>query len=201
MFQYLVLLVIPLAIFGGGSYLKDTITGRTKPNKVSWLMWSIAPLIATFAALSKGVTWAVLPTFMSGFVPLCILTTSFFSKKSYWRLTAFDFLCGFFSVLALVLWLITKEANIAIIFAIASDGFASMPTIKKAWTNPETESWMPYLTGLIGATTSFAAVKLWAFPEYAFPTYLVFVDACLIFSICHRIILTKVFVMVGKNKV
>lgn len=185
MLEYLVLLVIPLAIYGVGSYIKDTITGRVRPNKVSWLMWSVAPLIATFAALSKGVTWAVLPVFMSGFGPLLILLVSFFSKKAYWKLTVFDYFCGFFSILALVLWLITKEANIAIIFAIISDGFAAVPTLRKAWTNPETESWMPYFTGLIGALTSFAAIKYWIFSEYAFASYLVFIDASLIFSILH----------------
>lgn len=200
MLEYLVLLTIPLAIYGGGTYLKNTITGRAKPNKVSWLMWSIAPLIATFAALSKGVTWAVLPVFMSGFVPLCILIASFFSRKAYWKLTSFDYFCGFFSALALVLWLITKEANIAIIFAIAGDGFASVPTLKKAWTNPETESVMPFVTGMASALTTFAAIKDWVFPQYAFATYLVVVDACIIFSIVGHKSLAK-FLVAGKDKV
>ena len=185
MLQYLVLLTIPLAIYGGGSYLRDTIIGRAKPNKVSWLLWSVAPLVATFAEISKGVTWAVLPVFMSGFVPLCIFITSLFSKKSYWKLTVFDYLCGFFSVLALTMWAVTKDANLAIIFAIASDGFAAMPTLKKAWINPETESGMPYITGLIGATTSFVAISSWVFPQYAYPIFLVFADSSLIFSIYH----------------
>jgi len=186
MIEYLVLLAVPLATYGVGIYIRDTITGRAKPNKVSWLMWSIAPLIATFAALSKGITWAVLPVFLSGFGPLCILVVSFFSKKSYWKLTASDYLCGFFSVIALILWAITKDANIAIIFAITSDGFAAVPTLKKAWTNPETEVVMPYVTGLIAALTSFAAIKYWIFSEYAFAMYLVFIDSCLIFSIYGR---------------
>lgn len=152
-------------------------------------MWSIAPLIATFAALSKGVTWAVLPVFMSGFGPLLIFIASFVNKKSYWKLTVFDYACGFFSVLALVLWLITKDANIAIIFAIASDGLAAIPTLGKAWTNPETETVWPYFTGLISALTGFAAIKYWMFSEYAFAVYLVVIDICLMFSIYGRRIL------------
>lgn len=198
MFQYLVLLVVPLATYGVGVYIKDTFTGRARPNKVSWLMWSIAPLIATFAALSKGVTWAVLPVFMSGFGPLCILIASFFSKKSYWKLTAFDYLCGFFSALALVLWLITKEANLAIIFAIISDGFAAVPTLRKSWTHPESESPMPYLTGFFAALTSFAAIKYWVFPEYAFATYIAFIDISLLFSIYGKRIF-KIFFNLVKS--
>lgn len=185
MLEYLVLLTLPIAVFGISVYLKDTITGEAKPNKISWLMWAVAPLIATVAALSKGVTWAVIPIFMSGFGPLCIFVASFFSKKAYWKLTHFDYLCGFFSVLALVLWAITKEANVAIIFAIISDAFAAVPTLKKIWTNPETEPVLPYWTGMISAVTTFAAIRYWVFPEYAFAVYLVFMYICLIFSLYY----------------
>ena len=186
MLQYLVLLSIPLGVYGVAAYIKDTIIGRVRPNKVTWLMWSIAPLIATFAAISKGVTLAVIPVFLAGFGPFCVLIASFFSKKSYWRLETFDYFCGFCSVLALILWFITKEANVAIVFSIISDGFAAVPTLKKAWTNPETESVVPYLMGLLGAIVTFAAIKYWIFSEYAFASYLIFIDICLIFSIYGR---------------
>jgi hypothetical protein len=200
MLEYLVLLVIPLGVCGIAIYIRDTITGRAKPNKVSWLMWSVAPFIATFAAVSKGVTWAALPIFMSGFGTFCVFAVSLFSKKSYWKLEPLDYLCGFFSLLALVLWSITKEANIAIIFSIISDGSATVPTLRKAWTNPETESGIPYITGLIGASTTFAAVKYWVFPEYAFATYVVIFEFCIIFAIYRRAI-GKIFLSAGKNKV
>ena len=154
---------------------------------------AIAPLIATFAGISKGVTWAVLPVFMSGFGPFCILVASFFSKKAYWKLTKFDYVCGLFSALALVLWLVTKEANVAIIFAIIADGLAAAPTLKKAWTNPETESVVQYSAGLVSALTSFTAINLWVFPEYAFPVYLVVMDILLIFSVCAKRIFANRF--------
>ena len=149
-------------------------------------MWAVAPLIATFAALSKGVTWAVLPVFMAGFGPICVLTASFFTKRSYWKLTLFDYLCGFFSALALILWAITKDANIAIIFAILSDCSAAIPTIKKAWTNPETESSSIYITRTISDLTGFAAIKYWIFSSYAFIVYLIFINSCILFSIYRR---------------
>jgi len=199
MLQYLVLVGVVFSLCGTIPYLINTIGGGTKPNKISWLMWAVAPLIATFAALSKGVTWAVVPVFMSGFGPLCVLVVSLFSKKAYWKLTVFDYFCGLFSVLALVLWLITKEANVAIIFAIISDLFAAIPTLKKAWIHPETETVTIYITGLISSLTSYAAVTNWIFPEYGFATYLVAVDAFLIFSIYGRRILVKSFLFAKKK--
>jgi hypothetical protein len=193
MLQYLVFLGAAVNIFGAFSYIKDTVRGQAKPNRVTWLMWSAAPLIATIAALSKGISLAVLPVFMAGFGPLLVLIASFVNPKSYWKLGTLDYTCGLFSVLALVLWGITKEANIAIIFAIASDGLAAVPTLIKAWKHPESESVVTYTTGLFNAITSFAAIKLWGFSELAFPIYLVIANSSLIFSVWHLNIFKKEF--------
>jgi len=189
--QYLVIIGALAQLFGCVSYIKDTLLGETKPNKISWLLWSVAPLIATFAALSDGVRWAVLPTFMAGFGPLLVFIASFMNKNAYWELSKFDYICGICSVLALILWGVTKEPVVAIVFSIASDGFAAVPTLIKAWKHPETESVAPYATGLFGAMTSFSAIKIWNFSSVAFPIYLVFIDIFLIFSVCQSKIFKK----------
>jgi len=114
MLQYIVLLGAVANLAGGFVYIKATLRGETKPNRVTWLIWSVAPLIATVAGLSDGVRWAVLPVFMSGFVPLLVFIVSFVNPKSYWKLEKFDYICGACSILALVLWGITKEPLVAI---------------------------------------------------------------------------------------
>lgn len=155
------------------------------------MLWSAAPMIATVAALSDGVRLAVLPVFMAGFGPLLVFISSFINKNSYWKLEKFDYICGICSVLALVLWAVTKEPIVAIVFSIASDGFAAVPTLTKAWKYPETESPGPFITGLLSSLTSFAAIKVWDFSSYAFPVYLVIINCFLLTSIYHRKIFGK----------
>jgi len=186
MLQYLVLVGAAVGLLAIFSYLKDTLRGKTKPNRITWLMWSLAPLIAAAAAFSDGVRWAASPVFMAGFCPLIIFFSSFINPNSYWKLEKFDYLCGFFSLLALIFWAITKNPVVAIIFSIASDGFASIPTIIKSWKHPETETGIVYIAGLFSALTSFAAVRVWVFPEYAFASYLVIVSSALIFAVYHK---------------
>jgi uncharacterized membrane protein HdeD (DUF308 family) len=149
-------------------------------------MWSIAPFIATAAALSNGVGWAVIPVFMSGFCPFLVFTASFFTKKAYWKPSSFDYICGSLSGLALVLWFITNDANLAIIFAIVSDALAAVPTLTKAWHNPETESAWPFIIGVFSPVTSFLAATTWAFSELAFPTYLIVINILLVFSMLRK---------------
>ncbi len=149
-------------------------------------MWAIAPLIAAAASFSSGVGWAVLPVFMAGFSPLMIFTASFFAKKAYWKLSTFDYFCGALSGLALVMWWLTKEPNVAIVFAIGSDALASIPTLKKSLTNPETESVWPFIVGVFGAASSLVVATFWTFSAYAFPIYLIVINIIILLTLYKR---------------
>lgn len=186
MFQYIVLIGAFVQLVGIFFYIRATVRGETKPNRVTWLMWSVAPLIGSVAAFSDGVRWAALPVFMSGFAPLLVFIASFVNPKSYWKLEKFDYICGALSVLALILWGITKEPLIAIIFSIASDGFAAVPTIIKSWKHPDSESVEAYTTGLFNSLTSFFALRTFGISELAFPIYLVLVNSSLIAAVYKR---------------
>ncbi|EKD25269.1 MAG: hypothetical protein ACD_80C00092G0013 [uncultured bacterium (gcode 4)] len=183
MIQYIVILWALVSLWWCFIYLKETIKGNTKPNRVTRLMRAIAPMIATWAALSDGIHRAALPVFMSWFGPFLIFLASFVNKKAYWKLEKFDYICGVSSALALLLWWITKEPVIAIIFAIISDAFAAIPTLIKWWKHPETETVQAFIGGLFSASTAFFALKVFSFTELAFPIYLVVMNILLISSI------------------
>ncbi|MGE0792577.1 MAG: hypothetical protein AB7V77_00170 [Candidatus Woesearchaeota archaeon] len=185
-FQYLVLLGALAQLVGITLYIKETVKGIVKPNRMTWLMWSIAPLIASTAAFVDGVTWAALPVFMAGFGPFLVFISSFLSKKAYWKLESVDYWFGAFSAIGLILWAITKEPSIAIIFAILADGFAALPTLTKAWKHPQTEHSSAFSTGLFSALTSFTAVKSWSFSEIAFPCYLILICSSILFAINRK---------------
>jgi hypothetical protein len=186
MLEYLVFVTALATLAAAFVYIRSMFKGGAKPNRVSWLMWSIAPFIATAAALSNGVGWAALPVFMAGFGPFLIFISSFVIKKSYWKLSSFDYVCGILSGLALILWYVTKDPNIAISFAIASDGLASVPTLTKAWAHPETESAWPFIIGIFNSLAAFGAFITWDFSEYAFPSYLIIINIILFLSVCNK---------------
>lgn len=173
MLQYIVIVGACLQIYGGTIYAIATAKGRARPNLVTFILWAAAPLIGSAAALVDGVTWATLPVFMAGFIPLSIVIVALLSHHPRWKLRKFDYVCGLFSVLALILWGITKEPAIAIIFAIISDLLAGIPTIIKTWQHPGTEVPGPYITALIASATAFFAMTTFTFTEIAFPIYLV----------------------------
>jgi hypothetical protein len=185
MFEFLVLIAASATLIAAIAYIRSMFKGQTKPNRVTWLMWTIAPFTAAFAAFSNGTTWAAVPVLMSGLSPLLILLASFLNKKAYWKLSKFDYACGALSALALVLWYITENPNVAIVFAIFSDALAATPTLRKAWQSPESESRWPFLVGVFSPITSFLVAPEWTFSEIAFPAYLIFINILLVFSVRH----------------
>jgi len=190
MLQYLVFLAAGAFLVSTYVYVRSMIKGRVKPNRVTWLMWSVAPMISFAAAVSSGVGLAAVPVFMAGFSPLLVFTASFAVKGAHWKLVKLDYACGILSALALVFWAATSDPDVAILFAILSDALASVPTIIKGWQHPETESPWPYLTGTFGGMTSFLAITAWTFSQYAFPAYLVVVGILLVVSIYQKRALT-----------
>lgn len=154
----------------------DTIKGRVKPNKVSWLLWSVAPLIAFVAMIKQGVGITALATFIVGFVPLVIFIASFFNKEAKWEIGKLDVICGILSVIGLTLWLVTKVGNIAIIFSILADGLAAVPTIVKSFHFPDTENSTIFFFGVINSIIALLAIVDWNFQSFGFPLYLLFVD-------------------------
>jgi len=185
--HWLVILSVFVAISGSAAYIKDTLKGKTKPNRVSWSMWALAPLISTGAALySHADIWATSRIFLAGFLPLIVFVASFINPKSYWKLTTFDLFCGICSVLALLLWLGIGSPQLAILFAVLGDGFACIPTIKKAWQNPETETGFTFLASFAAALLVIPSIPKWNIENSAFQIYLLIANALILFAIYRK---------------
>lgn len=186
MVQYLVFFGAAVNFAGSLAYIKKTFSGEVKPNRVTYFLWTISPFIATAAALADGVRWAVLPVFIAGFCPLLVLIVSFKNPNAYWRLRGFDYVCGLFSILALVFWWLTDNPSVAIAFSIISEIFAASPTLVKSWRYPETEWALAYVLSAFSAGTSFFVIKLYSFSEIAFPAYLVFINMLITIVIVRK---------------
>ena len=185
-----------IAAIGSLSYLIDTVKGRVKPNRISFLLWSLAPLIAFFAEIKQGVGIQALMTFIVGILPLTIFIASFVNKKAVWNLTGFDLICGALSIIGLVFWYITKSGNIAIIFSIVADALAAVPTVVKSFNYPETESAWPYFASTISAILTLLTVTVWNVANIAFPLYIVLITL-LIFSLVQFKLGKKIRFMFG----
>lgn len=184
--HFLVLLGAAANILGTSFYVRDTIRGTTKPNRVTWLLWSVIPFIAFAAELEVGIGWSVISVFVAGFTPFMVFCASFVNKQAFWKLGLLDYVCGFLSITAVVLWQYTKNPGYAIAFSILGDGLAAIPTMVKAWKRPETESGSTFLGGLMSSATGIIALPAYTFNGLAFLLYVFAQNSTMLYFIYGR---------------
>jgi len=187
-----------IASIGSIAYLYEVLKGRVRPNRVSFFLWSINPLIVVAAQISQGVSWqSSLLALSQGVFPFIILISSFVNKKSEWKLTQRDLFLGGLSVVGLILWYLTKVGNLAILFSILADGMAALPTIIKSYEDPDSEVAWPWIATSIGVIFTLLTFTQISFENSGFIIY-IFVANLIIFSLIQfrigeRIKLKKLF--------
>lgn len=186
-----VLLALVLNLWGSVGYAYLTLKGKIKPNRVTFFLWALAPLIAFGAEINKDVGIQSLMTFMVGLGPLMVLIASFMNKSTYWKLKKFDYVCGGLSVGGLALWAITGEGNLAIAFAILADGLAALPTVYKSYIAPMTENWLLYFLSALSAAITLLTIDKWTFAYWGFPVYILAI--CILISALVKFKLGKKF--------
>lgn len=131
-----------LAIVGNVPYIVDIFKGRVQPHAYTWFVWTLVTGIVFFGQVAKGAGIGALPTAVSGVFTLSIFILSL--KNGFKHVTKID---TFFLVLALggiVPWILTNDATVSVVIAVSIDLIAFMPTLRKTWLKPSTESPLLY---------------------------------------------------------
>ncbi|HEY4513625.1 MAG TPA: hypothetical protein VJH06_03895 [Candidatus Paceibacterota bacterium] len=186
-------IAIITSLAGASFYIRDIFLGKTRPNFVSWFMWMLAPFVGVFLQIQAGAGFIyTLPVFMAGFVPFLVLIAALIKKNAYWKITFFDIACGIFSILALFLWISTKNTTLSVIFAILADGLAVVPTLVKSWKAPETETGITYLSGIINNTIGLFIINSWVFSIYSLYIYFIIANLSIVLCIYRKKILSMI---------
>lgn len=160
-------------------YALSTLRGKTKPNRVTWTLWTIIPLITFFAQINEGVGLISIFSLAYALGPLLVLAASFANKKAFWKLAPFDIICGVISLLAIALWLVTGDGVVAIVLSIIADFVAGLPTLVKGYKTPKTENVSAFIVGIISALIALATISTWNPASFLFPLY-VLLDSLLL---------------------
>ena len=187
----IIFFALSLNMLGHILYIRSVIRGQAKPNLASWIPWMLAPLVGVFFQLKAGAGLSVLPVFMAGFGPMIIIIAALLSKNSLWKLKTIDLFCFGFSIFALVLYVLTHNLALSIIFAILSDALAFIPTYIKAWKFPESESVHAYSWAILSNIIGLLIIREWIFTIYSFGIYLVVANGIFVLILYRRKLFSK----------
>lgn len=180
---WFIFVAITIRIYGGFGYIWGVLKGKAKPNPITWFIWGLTPMIAFAAQLQEGVGYEAWMTFALGAGPLCVFLLSLFKSRSSSHFTVFNIGCGVIALFGIVLWQLTNNPLLAIVFSIVADIFASIPTIRKGYRHPHSEYALPYLLSIISMIITLLTVSNWTFATYAFPLYMLLINLVLFTSI------------------
>lgn len=197
----LVVISVCISFVGSYTYIRDTLQGKTKPNKMSWTLWALAPISGAYIAVDAGADmWGSARVFYAGIGPLLILCASFWNPHSYWKLGWFDYVCGAASLMAFYLWLGAESPRLAIVLLALADVFAAVPVFVKAWSFPETESGTIYIVSCCMTIITLPAIPVWNIENSAFQLYLLVVNTLLALAVYRKKISLYVLIWLGSIK-
>jgi hypothetical protein len=177
--EYFAIIGAVIGSLGGVYYLIETLTGKAQPNRITWLLWGLFPMIIFVAQRAKGVQGLSWTSFVAGFMPLLIVAGSLFNKKAFWKSERRDYYLMAAAILGIVLWGITDNPNVAILFSLLADLLAGIPTLIKAYHHPRSESWIAYAVSTFGFGISFLSIHAFTFESTAFVSYVFLLNGTL----------------------
>src|SRR3989344_6388359 len=128
-------------------YYRDIIAGKTHPHIYSWSLWGILTVLLVALQIKGGAGPATWVTASAGL--LCIGVVILGMKNGKKIITTSDTVVAILSLIAMCFWLIADQPVISMILVIAADGLAFIPTIRKSWLEPFTETLSLYVTNAV----------------------------------------------------
>ncbi len=162
-------------------YIVDIFKKTTKPERASWLIWTVLGLIAFFSQLAKGATDSLWLTAGQTVSVLIVFILSI--KYGVGGLNQRDIKALIAAGVGLLLWALTKEALFALFIVIFIDFVGVFLTTTKAYKDPKSETISTWLmsgtSGIFGAL----AVGSFSFVLLAYPIYIVIANYIVVFAI------------------
>ncbi len=136
-----------IAIVGNVPYLRDVIRKRVQPHPYTWLVWTIVSGVTFFGALQKGAGVGAIPT---GAAEIFTVIIFFFSLQyGFKQIKRIDTYFLIIALLGLIPWALTKDPTISVIIVVSIDLVAFIPTLRKTWQHPKSETPMLFSMNVV----------------------------------------------------
>lgn len=159
-----------LALAGYIPYIYSIFKGVTKPNRATWIIWTVVGGLLAVSYFNEGdinAIWLPIGYFIG---PLFVAILSIWYGYSEW--TKLDKICLVVAIISIVPWLLSKDATITLLINVLIDASGALPTFVKTYQEPETEDLTAWSFFFVANTLQLFAISLWdvstTYPIYLF---------------------------------
>jgi len=138
-------------------YYRDILKGKTRPHIYSWSLWALLTTLIVALQIKGGAGPATWVTASAGL--LCIGVVILSLKNGKRDITTSDTVVAALSLLAIGFWLIADQPIVAMTLAIVADLLAFIPTVRKSYYDPYSETLSLYITNALRFCLALLAVE------------------------------------------
>ncbi|HSX41088.1 MAG TPA: hypothetical protein VLF21_00415 [Candidatus Saccharimonadales bacterium] len=125
-------------------YFRDILRRKTHPHLYSWSIWGLLTVIIFALQLIGGAGPGAFVTLMAGSMCFIVIILSLrYGKRD---ITLSDTIVLILTLITIALWLVAKQPVASIILATLADLLAFVPTVRKSWNKPRSETLSLYAT-------------------------------------------------------
>lgn len=136
------LIAVILTFAGYIPYITDTIKRKTRPHVYSWFIWGFVSLLIFLLQFSAKGGAGSYVTLAAALVCLFIFAVALKNGKR--DITKTDTAFFISALVATAIWIFAKQPLISIILLSTIDMLGFVPTIRKSWNRPHTETLFSY---------------------------------------------------------
>jgi hypothetical protein len=176
-------LAAALTVLGNAYYAYSIIKNTTKPSLITWLLWIVIPIVTFFAQQSQGGSIQSMLSLAVGLSPLLIIICALIKKHFILEFTRTNIACLAISSIAILLWMVSGNENIAIILSIVAGLVAGIPTLIHGYNHPTEENTSPFMLGIVAAAITLLTLDSFSMNTAAFASYLFISNSILTLTI------------------
>jgi hypothetical protein len=161
------IIAVIITFVGYAPYVADTIKGKTRPHIFSWFTWAfITFIIFALQVLGHGGagTYTTLAT--------AILCSGIFIlglRNGKRDITKFDIVIFIITLIATAIWIFAKQPIISTLLIVTINTLANLPTIRKSWKDPHSETLFTWEMGAVRNLLGIVALQNYSILTWLYP--------------------------------
>lgn len=162
-------------------YIVDILRGKTKPERASWLIWTLLGSISFLTQMAEGATFSLV---MTGTQTLAVVVVFILSIKfGVGGLTRRDFLSILTALIGIVLWRLTSNPMTALMLVIAVDAIGVYLTLIKSYKDPGSETLFAWILNSFSGLFGILSVGSLNFNLLLYPAYILIANISVVTAI------------------
>jgi len=167
-----------LAFVAYGGYLRDIFRGKTEPHAFTWLIWMLVAVIVSAGQIASNGgagSWSVAVTAVLS-LAICVLAFMRVDQK----IATSDWWCLFIALGAIPLWIFTNTPLWSMLLVSLIDVIGFIPTFRKGYYYPFTESISTFSLGVVISILSIFAMGSYSLTTLIFPAVIIMTNCLFI---------------------